>query len=75
MVAVCRSDLLRKPITLDGKMDMTKYRTILDENATKDSRLEQIFTFKQSNPKHTIGATMDQSMLFVAMTQSNHMAK
>lgn len=60
-----------KMVKVDGKMDVVKYRTILEENllqSTKKLRLAQRFTFQQvNNSKHTARVTgtffWDQSIL------------
>ena len=47
----------RRIVRIEGKMNGTKYRDILDENlleSTQDLRLGLMFTFqKNNNPKHT----------------------
>lgn len=48
----------RRLVRLDGRMDLTKYRAILEENllqSGKDLRLGQRFTFQQDNNlKHPV---------------------
>uniref|UniRef100_A0A8C7QZS1 Transposase Tc1-like domain-containing protein n=1 Tax=Oncorhynchus mykiss TaxID=8022 RepID=A0A8C7QZS1_ONCMY len=52
-----------KMVKIDGKMDGTKYRTILEENlmeSAKDLRLGRRFVFQQDNdPKHKAKSTME----------------
>ncbi|CAJ0949202.1 unnamed protein product [Ranitomeya imitator] len=52
-----------KMVTIDGKMDGAKYRTILEENlldSAKDLRLGRRFVFQQDNdPKHKAKSTME----------------
>ena len=45
---------------IEGKMNIGKYREVLDENLVLDLRLGQRFTFQQdNNPKHTAKTTQE----------------
>ena len=57
-----------KPVRIEGMMDDTKYREILEGNLFQSSRdltLGRKFTFQQDNdPKHTAKATLEWSKTF-----------
>ena len=52
-----------KMVRADGKMDVAKYKAVLEENlleSAKDLRLGRRFTFQQdTDPKHKARATME----------------
>lgn len=49
-----------KLVAIEGKMNVAKYRHILEENFSQDFRMDQRFTFQQdSNPKQTTKITKE----------------
>ena len=63
LFGLCATRHIWRPPGIEGKMNVEKYREILDENllqSVQDLRLGQSFTFQQDNdPKHTAKTTQE----------------